>query len=315
MKKVICILVISFIPCFLLSQPVKEHTTAAFNLSSETAKVSKNDIVRPVLLRNYSNDFYDTPLQRNFTQKPGLAFLSSAILPGSSQMINKNWIRGGIYAAVEVATVYLVVDLNNRGKKNQRRYNNFADQNWSVTQYAQWIVNYHDYNGIDNPHIESLRTMVEGIEPAFDTSVDWQNIDINILRDVERNTPFISSDAQQNIGSTNFSHTLPAYGSQQYYELVSKYYQFQAGWRDYNTEQFFIDPTGSNASDMFIRGATLAGEFNSNFRLSKNLRILLVANHLVSAFDSFFTFKLKQSQIQATTSMSPASIVSLNYVF
>lgn len=316
MKQAVCTLIFCFLPLLLFSQPVKKGTSEfkASASSVQTVELTRNDLMQPVLARTPSNEFYDNSLQKTFTENSGLAFLSSAILPGSGQMVNKNWIRGGIYAALEVTTIYMMIDFNNRGERGQRRYEQFADQNWSVTQYAQWLISYHDVNGIDNPELENLRNSLGDAEPAFDPDVDWQNVNIDLLRKVERNTPFIRSDAQQN-RDTNFSHILPAYGSQQYYELISKYFQFQSGWSDYNTNQFFIEPGGGNASSFFFRGAALAEEFNDDFRLSKNLRILLFANHVISAFDSFFTFQLKQNRVKATTSASPTRLVTLNYNF
>ena len=286
---------------------------------TRTTSLTKSDILPSTLFIGQEGQQFDNDIQRLFTEKPGLALLSSGLIPGSGQLVNKNWIRGGLYAALEVVTIYMIVEFDNRGDRGKKRYENYADQNWSVTQYAKWLVEYHDVNGLENPALNDLRDMVAGLEPAFDTSVDWNNIDIDILRAAERNSRFVTPD---NLSNSIFSHILPGYGSQQYYELISKYYQFQAGWRDYfdyhdmnNTSPFLISRYGEFASDMFFRGATLADDFNNDLRMSKNLRLVLIANHLLSAFDSFFTFKLKQNRVQATTSMAPTRYLQLKVNF
>ncbi|MGM0458375.1 MAG: hypothetical protein ACQERO_03435 [Bacteroidota bacterium] len=288
-------------------------------LQQNEREISQSHLVTPVMLRAQTSGVYDNKAQKLYTENPGLGFLSSAILPGSGQFVNKNWVRGGLYAALEIAAVYVIFEYDNRGESGQRRYESYADENWSVTQYAQWLVDYHDVNNLENPELEELRQMVDGLEPAFDTNTDWNNIDIGTLRDVERITRFVSPDAVTN---TNFSHILPAYGSQQYYELISKYFQFQAGWQDYfsfhenrDTSPYLISQDGSFASPMFFEGASLADSFNNNFRTAKNFRLMLIANHVVSAFDSFFTYKLKQNRIQATTSMAPAKYLQLKIHF
>lgn len=284
-----------------------------------TSSLSKSDILPSTLFIKQEGQVFDNGIQKLFTENPGIAFLSSGLIPGSGQFVNKNWIRGGLYAALEVATIYMIVEFDNRGDRGKTRYENYADQNWSVTQYAKWLVEYHDVNGLENSALSDLRDMVDGLEPAFDTSVDWNNINIDILRAAERNSRFVTPD---NLSNSTFSHILPGYGSQQYYELISKYYQFQAGWRDYfdyhdmnNTSPFLISRNGDYASDMFFRGASLADDFNNDLRVSKNFRLVLIANHLLSAFDSFFTFKLKQNRVQATTSMAPTRYLQLKINF
>lgn len=289
------------------------------NNQTRTTSLTKSDILPSTLFIEQNGQELDNGIQKLFTDKPGIALLSSGLIPGSGQLVNKNWIRGGLYAALEVVTIYMIVEFDNRGDRGKRRYENYADQNWSVTQYAKWLVEYHDVNGLENPALNDLRDMVAGLEPAFDTSVDWNNINIDVLRAAERNSRFITPD---NLSNSNFSHILPGYGSQQYYELISKYYQFQAGWRDYfdyhdmnNTSPFLISIDGDYASDMFFRGASLADDFNNDLRMSKNFRLVLIANHLLSAFDSFFTFKLKQNRVQATTSMASTRYLQLKINF
>jgi len=320
MRKITTVLFLSIFPLALISQPLKSQTDAN-QLDGKVApqEISVSDFVPPILSRSYNAAQFDNSLQQRFTEKPGLALLSSAILPGSGQMVNNNWIRGGLYAALELVSIYAIIEYRNRGNRGELRYENFADNNWSVTQYAQWLVDYHDINGLNNPHLEDLRDMVEGLVPAFDTSIDWNNIDIDILRNVERGTPYITPDGRQ---TSNFSHILPGYGSQQYYELIAKYFQFQAGWADYYdfhqqnaTNPFRIGRAGDKASPLFFEGATLAEQFNEDFRVSKNFTMLLIANHVISAFDSFFTFQLKQNRLQATTSAVPTSYFQLTYHF
>ncbi|CAN5230074.1 hypothetical protein BH23BAC3_BH23BAC3_10650 [soil metagenome] len=320
MKQLLTVLLLGILPLTLFSQPLKSVAVNSFqNENNLHVEISKADLIQPILSRSFSADQFDNSLQQRFTENPGFALLSSAILPGSGQMVNNNWIRGGLYAALELTSIYFIVEFRNRGNRGEQRYENFADQNWSVTQYAKWLVDYHDINGLSNSHLAELRNMVGGLEPAFDTSVDWQNINIDILRNVERGTPYITPDANQ---TSNFSHILPGYGSQQYYELIAKYFQYQAGWSDYyqhhqanDTNPFRIGRAGDKASPLFFEGATLAEQFNEDFRVSKNFTMVLIANHVISAFDSYFTFQLKQNRLQATTSAVPSSYLQLTYHF
>src|SRR5690625_5571888 len=129
------------------------------------------------------------------------------------------------FIAVEAAGIYLAVEQRNKAVAGEREYERFADNNWSVVEYSNWLIDYHHVHGINNPYIDQLRSEVAGAEATYDTRVDWQQVDINLLRNVERNTPYLTTDDEI---ANQFSHTLPSYGSQQYYELIATYYQYQS---------------------------------------------------------------------------------------
>jgi len=266
---------------------------------------------------NSSNGFFE--VQRT---KPGIAFLSSAILPGSGQAANGKWARAGVYLATEAFSIFYYINRNNKAKEQERFYQSFANNQWSVVAYAQWLVGYYDNNsGASNPRLEELRTMVEGATPNFgDTQSDWNKVDIRLLQEIERNTPLICGSC----GNGDFSHVLPAYGSQQYYELISKYYQFEGGWSDFYAENvaannpnytYQVDNDGRFASDFFLLGVERADRFNNNYRRAGNILNLLVINHVVSAFDALFSVKLKNSRIQASADMMRPDSFSLTLHF
>ncbi len=308
------------------------HAQTDIEADLESSVVIKNSepanqnyhLVTPILLREssfYSDDEGD-PIQRGSTYK---SFFSSLVVPGAGQALNKTWWRAGLYAAIEATSVYLLIDYRNNALKGERKYERWADNNWSVVQYSRWLVEYHEVNGLKNPYIDELEAMLNGSEASFNPQQDWDIIGLNVLRNVERNTPYITSDQ---LASGNFSHTLPDYGSQQYYELIAKYYQYQAGWKDYHTfhdnignigadynQRYLIDRNGSYASPFFYRGVRLADQFNTDFRRSGYFVSLLIANHIISAFDAFFTVKLKQNKLQATSSMIPDKHFTLTYRF
>lgn len=285
-------------------------------------------LITPVLLRHsYTTDSEKTNADnaQRFFDKPGVGFVSSVVIPGSGQIANRNWFRAGLYMALEAISIYMIVDYRNRGINGEKRYERFADDNWSVVRYAEWLVNYHDIHSISNPYLAQLRSMLEGMEPTFDPSKEWNQIDITILRNVEKHTPYFTTDQ---LNALHFSHLMPRYGSQQYYELISKYYQYQAGWRDYHDyhdqlghtngsfqQRYFIDRNGVYASPFFFHGGVLSKQFNSDFRRSRTFTHLLIANHFISAFDAYFTISLKQNRINATSTLIPGEQLVITYSF
>ncbi|MDX1642058.1 MAG: DUF5683 domain-containing protein, partial [Balneolaceae bacterium] len=226
-----------FLGTFFLLIPLSGNSQD-ISVAMDSPIVEKNNqpetedflLITPVLLQDES---FQASQDGNTTLKGNKfkSFFSSLVVPGTGQLQNRTWWKAGVFLAVEAASVYLFLDYRNSARAGERKFEKWANNNWSVVQYSNWLVKYHQVNNLDNPHISELRDMIDGEEATFSIQTDWDKVDLEVLRSVERNTPYITSDAQEN---NNFSHTLPEYGSQQYYELISKYYQYQAGWRDYN---------------------------------------------------------------------------------
>jgi hypothetical protein len=316
------VLIIS-LPVSVFSQMI-QHSGAETSAVQEYA-FSGSSLITPVLMRDYAPGGEQAGLLQPARDRAGIAFAASAIVPGLGQAANRNWIRAGVFMAVEVTSIWLAVEYTNRGRRGENSYERWADRNWSVVQYANWLVEYHDVHGIFNPYIDQLRQILNGTDPAFDTSIDWNRVDIALLRNVERNTPYFVTD---DLFASNFSHVLPDYGSQQYYELIAKYFQYQAGWRDYDSfhdelghvnglfnQRYFIDRNGAYASTLFWDAAMRAQQFNDDYRTGRHFRMLLIANHVFSAFDAYFTVRLKQNRMQATPSLMPGHQLSVSYRF
>ncbi|SMO94872.1 DUF5683 domain-containing protein [Gracilimonas mengyeensis] len=273
-------------------------------------------------------------------EKAGAAFLASALVPGSGQAFNKKWVRAGLYFTAEVLGIVYYLDRNATARRQEKNYEEFTHQNWSVMAYAQWLVRYSDANNLSQPQLDQLRNMVfengRPLNPTWgNTPADWQKVNISVLHTVENNTPFIldtpagcwDNDPPDCNRRSNFSHTLPQYGSQQYYELISKYYQYQSGWRDWygnvttaeNQDAPALYQYMWNGRDepngLFYTGRDRAEEFNDNYRIAGNILKLLVVNHVVSAFDAFITVKLKNSRIETQANLLQMEQVSLTWHF
>lgn len=327
MKFVLFLSAFVFLPVLSHSQEnlVNSISSIVFSESDKRDNIDLH-IVTPVLLRNVPYQIGNSTEQVLMEPRsPAVTLLSSMVIPGTGQIMNESWWRAGLFFAIEITSIYFAVEYRNRGRFGEREYERFANTNWSVVQYSQWLVDYHDVHGIENPYIRELRDMVSGITPSFRTNIEWSQIDIDILRRVESNTPYFTTD---DLGASNFSHTLPTFGSQQYYELIAKYYQFQAGWRDYfdfhdnigNTgrffnERFLIDRNGAHASFNFFTGVKMANQFNQDFRWSNNFISLLIANHFFAAMDAFFVSSRKHNRISTSTTPIPGQQLVIRYRF
>lgn len=323
-----CILTFFFALMMAANSTAQQQSDLVLSDQEETIsehEITINDLITPLLQRTHSEFVPSSNILSPLRDRAGYAFIGSAIIPGLGQAADQNWVKAGIFAAIEAVSIYFAIDYQKRGTRGERNYENWADQNWSVVQYANWLVEYHDVHNISNPFINELRNMLNGASATFDTSIDWNIVDLSLLRNVERNTLFMVTD---DLTANNFSHTLPDFGSQQYYELIAKYFQYQAGWKDYNdfhdslghtngmfNQRYFIDRNGEYASPLFWEGVRLAQMFNDDFRTGRNFRLLLITNHVFSAFDAYFTIKLKQNRFEATPSVMPGHQLNLIYRF
>lgn len=266
-----------------------------------TGKISYRDIV-PFQMYTFGNNTINTKrsikqgLLKTVEQKPGLAFLSSAVVPGLGQAANGQWIKAGIFLSVEATALVFHFVYRHEGDVMTQRYHNFADHNWSVVKYARFLVNYHNayfpndpisYNSLAKPGYQ-LGTS------SADTRSDWNRVNIAAIRALERQTYYngTSGDA--------FSHNLPNLGSQQYYELMSKYYQFAPGWKDFNVLPKDVQwgPAGM-PHDWFL-GAQKAKNFNNRLRTASRFLTLVIVNHFVSAFDAYITSRIHNERLHAS---------------
>lgn len=321
MNKLIAIGWISILlPFTVFGQSVNTFSNGIFKEAESSQTVQKNVQLSDFRYENPSStklSFLEAP-----RTNPGIAFATSAVIPGAGQAANGKWVRAGIYFTAEVLGIIYHLDRNAKARKQERAYKQYTHNNWSVVAYSKWLVNYSQIHQLNNGW-QSLQNEIMGENPNWNnTKQDWNLVSLSTLRDVERLTPFYFKDR---VGS-NFSHELPDYGSQQYYELISKYYQFQPGWRDWYEEitmaQIQTEPLYRyfwNGKDepfeLFYEGRDRAQEFNRNYRVAGNILKLLLVNHVISAFDALFTVQLKNSRLQTETDLLKMEQVSVTWHF
>jgi|TARA_R100000388_G_C7244788_1_gene164113 hypothetical protein len=325
MKKLTFIwLTMTLLPMAMSAQVVSDFSNGIFK-KAEIQKSTEADL--HISDFSYQSEFSSSRsgvLEASRT-KPFVAFTASALVPGAGQALNGKWARAGVYFAIEAAGIIYHLDRNAKARRQEKAYEAFTHKNWSVLAYAEWLVEYSQANGLDNDW-QTLQANIEGQDPDFsNTTNDWGKVNINLLHQVENQTPFVF----ENKLGIEFSHTLPEYGSQQYYELISKYYQFQAGWQDfYNVSinmsspnydpnhTFFYGWQGRDEPNtLFYQGRDRAQTFNDNYRAAGNILKLLLVNHVVSAFDALFTVQLKNSRIESNTNLMKMEQFSLTWHF
>ena len=246
---------------------------------------------------------------------PGAAFALSAALPGAGQAWNRQWVKAAVAVAVETALVTGYVVTRRRGLDAEDEFRSFAHEDWSPARYASWINDYRVYlqeevgTNITAPPVDIVES-VDYSNPGGWSAAERAAVDgmFDEIRAIERQSVHPETGAA-------FSHQLPDFGDQQYYELIGKYFQFAPGWYDYpvwrTMDGMFtqaIDPevsgpggTKLNVSDTFYRYAREHADAQDMLRTASRISILFIVNHLAAGIDAAVVARMRGNRASATT--------------
>ena len=129
----------------------------------------------------------------------------SLIIPGLGEYYvgDQVW-RGAIFTVIEGGLWYGRYHWTNRGDDSLVAFHAWADSLWLPTRYSNYLDSLLATKG--KASLITDKNNFSQINAEEDT--------LNVLQ------------------FADFTHRLPARGSQQYYELISKYIQFTKGWVD-----------------------------------------------------------------------------------
>lgn len=198
-------------------------------------------------------------------KSPFLAGALSLAIPGAGEFYTGDYWKTAIFLAVEAAAITFAIINDNKGDDKTTFYENYANQNWSVKQYAQWTVdNASRINSLVDPNDYNVINEQNG-------SVNWE--ELNRL--------------EGDIGKW-YSHRLAPYGDQQYYEMIGKYQQFNAGWSDFDETEYSDNhyDYGDPLTDKYIYYSGQRGEANDFYNAARWGVIAVVTNHILSAVDA-----------------------------
>lgn len=256
MKKIFFIVIIGLQLTAVSGQPIVKNEanvlSGSLNIDSKIAFDKSDKIITPALTNIEDQK-----------KSVWLALGLSAVLPGAGEFYSESYIKSAAFIAVEAAAITLGLIYNKKGNDQTDFFQNYADQHWSVDRYASWTVKHAtSINGSVDP--SKYNVFVNG-------KVDWS--ELNRL--------------EGDLG-TYYSHRLPKYGEQQYFELIGKYPQFNVGWDDFgdvNTPYVYGDPL----TQRFLYYAEERGKANNFYNVAAKAVLVVVVNHIVSALDAAWT--------------------------
>lgn len=254
-----------------------------FNISTieNTVPLKNRKMILPGSIDNNFRTAEDNLQVKKKKKSVGLGVLLSALIPGAGEFYGENYLKAGIFFGIEVLAWATYAYFQTKGNSQQDEYMAYADKYWDVRTYARWLKN-------------------EGFEESSAINPDEPN------RDILREQIMVCERA-------NFSHTMPEYGSQQYYELIGKYQNFQAGWTNLHNiptkapgpfnYQTYRDP-------VFLSYANERQKANDFFDYSKIGPITAILNHILSAADAAWVISSYNTKIKLETGFRMQNRVS-----
>jgi len=221
-------------------------------------------------------------------KSPWLAAGLSVVLPGAGEFYTDSYLKSGIFLAVEAALWILANAYDDKGNRQTNFFQDYANAHWSVVAYATYAVDKYAPGGRPNyPGLFINMNAPPGTNPSLE--VDW-----TVLNRMEQ-------DIAATAAGSYYSHILPAYNTQQYYELIGKYPQFNQGWDDAppsfayggtrSGEALYYDGTRGQANTYYTTASTFVG--------------IALVNHVVSAVDAAFSAGSYNKGLHASVETRP----------
>jgi hypothetical protein len=241
---IVCLLSADFAD--VLAQPENSSTALTGNLITDSRYISES--FEP-------NNVNIAPPQAE-KKSPFLAGLMSLAVPGAGEVYNGEYWKAGIFVALEATLIIVGLNYDKKGDDQTDKFENYADENWSVVKYAEWL----------NTHRGASITINsdENLPP-------WERVNWAELNAAEK--------------ENSFSHSLPRHGEQQYFEMIGKYPQFSGGWNDFSA----AEPDYHNISSNFRLYSDMRGKANDYYNVAAKAVVGIYINHFLSALDAVWT--------------------------
>jgi len=287
MKNIFLILIISSSVTFTFGQKTSDKKVFSGNLATDAK----------VILSNYVEPMQPQMVMISSSKKsPMLAGLLSLLVPGAGEIYSEEYLKAGIFLALETAVLTTAVIYDNKGDKKTNEFQDYADAYtsdpvtghfWSVLKYAQWLID----------HEQGDPNMILRNDP---TIPPWQQVNWSLLNAAEK------------------GHKLPPHGEQQYYELIGKYPQFSPGWNDFNSDDYH------DVSPNLLFYSGMRGDANDFYSVASTAVIGIYVNHFLSALDAVWSslqynkdlavkFRLENIQLTNRAEFIPTVYVSYSF--
>jgi len=239
-------------------------------------------------------------LMEHGPERDGGDLLQALLVPGLDQAQHGQWLKAACFVAVEAGVLLAAQSLEDRGQELDADFRAFADEHWDYGRYVAWRQHAGEFaleegwldRNIDAQALADASTPAE-LEALFDAvGDDAFDASAGEGSHILPGTYVDGYGAGQNGAWDHFSESR----TQQFYEMIGKYAQFQRGWSGYGagTEWEFSANDLSVAQEAWgvnnfcTQSRTymdMRTQSNDKLILADRILGLLVVNHLASFVD------------------------------
>ena len=246
-------------------------------------------------------------------KSPWLAGFMSLAVPGSGEVYTGNYLKGALFFAADVAAWTVSIVYNKKGDNQTSDFQAFANAHYNPVQYVNWTLD--NLAAISPPLGGDASQYANAIYGSGAPRVDPNTCGppFRCINWAELNA--MESAIGDNLppGGNAYTHDLPYYGVQQYYELIGKYAQFSRGWDDADLNDVTI-PVQSKSPRM-VAYSIMRAQANYSYDVASTFVSVAVINHILSAVDAFWSATRFNETLHAELEMrmqqTPYGIVPL----
>lgn len=283
---------------FAFSQPVKQGIE-----KRNESPLTKNPFIDSF---QEKNQVFADPFAffKDETKSPLKAAIFSAVIPGSGELYTESYKSAIGFFTAEIAFIGAYLYYDNEAADREKAYQKVANDpnaGWSARKYADYLIYWAQESGAQDETAKALAVNLNNLinsDPSKNDITPGDRAWWNELNALERQMVFEFG------GKAKFSHVLPVYNTQQYYELIGKYEQFNPGWKDYNP----LSPMKNmeTPTSMFISYRNMRTKANDMHNTAYTFLVMTVLNHSFSAINAAMQAHLHNQDIQLSLGSLPS---------
>lgn len=216
-------------------------------------------------------------------KSPWIAAGLSLLVPGAGEFYAESYWKAALFVAIDVVAITVALQNDKKGNDQTSFYQSFANGHWSVVKYAEYAQTLA-------PTGKTYAWRIAGTEGRDPWDRPWTQVNWSELNRMERDI------------AGYYSHTLPPYGEQQYFELIGKYPQFNQGWDDAPAAFTYGDPLTGH----FLWYSVERGKANTYYENATRWVTIAVVNHILSSVDAAWSASIyNRAQASMSTRLVP----------
>ncbi len=232
-------------------------------------------------------------------KSPWFAAGMSVLVPGAGEVYANSYVKAAVFVAIEAASWIVAYAYNKKGDDQTNDFQNYANLHWSASKYVNWTLN----------NLSTLNSTMQGQQQTWGDAIyregyNPQDPPSYLPPYLEMNWKELNAmeDAIRQATGNGFTHLLPDWNDQQFYELIGKYAQFRTGWDDDQLQDGQL-PVALPASGHMITYRDMRAQANNYYDIASTMVSVAVINHVVSALDAFWSVTRYNKNLHADLKM------------